>query len=280
MKKQTKAQQDLERRKYLEDLRRKEAEKAKRQTRLMWEIVGAVLALIVIVATVVVVVQINKNKANQPSTGGSQQALVENPDAIAMDKLDFSTVALENCTDTESVTDYVRINVSYTPADATEKVTGDIVVRLFKEVAPVTVANFQKLVQSDFYTGSSFHRVVDGFMLQGGKSATGARAETIRGEFATNKWQNNLKHVRGVLSMARTNVANSASSEFFIMHADATHLNGDYASFGYVVYGMDTVDAIAKCQVKANAAMDGEVSDPVYDITINEMTFVSVTATA
>ena len=273
MKKQTKAQQDLERRKYLEALRKKEAEKAKRQTRLMWEIVAGALALILIISAVVLAIQLNKDKEDTPESG-TQTPLVENENAVAMDQLDFSEVALERCVDTEEVTEYVRMNVSYTDAKGNQQ-SGDIVVRLFDKVAPVTVENFQKLVKNDFYTNSSFHRVMDGFMIQGGQSATGKKADTIRGEFTTNKWQNNLKHVRGVISMARANAPDSASSEFFIMHKDTTSLNGDYASFGFVVYGMDTVDEIAKCEVKYNAAMQ-ENSIPTHAVKINYMTFVKV----
>ncbi len=123
---------------------------------------------------------------------------------------------------------------------------GTIVVELDPSAAPKTVANFKKLVSEGFYDGSCFHRVIEGFMIQGGQSATGERADTIVGEFASNGHNNSIKHERGVISMARATNPDSASSEFFIMHEDAPHLDGEYAAFGRVVEGMDVVDAIAE----------------------------------
>jgi len=126
---------------------------------------------------------------------------------------------------------------------------GVIKAELYPEIAPNTVANFVSLVQSGFYNGLIFHRVIPGFMIQGGDpkgTGMGGPGYTIKGEFARNGFrQNNLKHSRGVLSMARSMMPNSAGSQFFIMHADAPHLDGDYAAFGKVTAGMETVDAIA-----------------------------------
>ena len=126
---------------------------------------------------------------------------------------------------------------------------GIIKAELYPEVAPNTVANFVNLVESGFYDGLIFHRVIPGFMIQGGDpqgTGMGGPGYCIKGEFARNGFkQNNLKHTRGVLSMARTMMPNSAGSQFFIMHADAPHLDGDYAAFGRVIEGMDVVDAIA-----------------------------------
>ena len=126
---------------------------------------------------------------------------------------------------------------------------GVIKAELYPEIAPNTVANFVTLVASGFYDGLIFHRVIPGFMIQGGDpqgTGMGGPGYTIRGEFARNGFrQNNLKHIRGVLSMARSMMPNSAGSQFFIMHADAPHLDGDYAAFGRVIEGMDVVDAIA-----------------------------------
>ena len=126
---------------------------------------------------------------------------------------------------------------------------GVIKAELYPEIAPNTVANFVTLVASGFYDGLIFHRVIPGFMIQGGDpqgTGMGGPGYTIRGEFARNGFrQNNLKHSRGVLSMARSMMPNSAGSQFFIMHADAPHLDGDYAAFGRVIEGMDVVDAIA-----------------------------------
>ena len=120
---------------------------------------------------------------------------------------------------------------------------------LYPETAPNSVANFVELANSGFYDGVIFHRVIPGFMIQGGDPlgrGTSGPGYSIRGEFARNGFNNPLKHTRGVLSMARSSAYNSASSQFFIMHADATHLDGQYAAFGKVLSGMEVVDAI--CQ--------------------------------
>ena len=117
--------------------------------------------------------------------------------------------------------------------------------------APITAANFEKLVKKGFYDGLIFHRVIEGFMIQGGDptgTGMGGAKENIKGEFAMNGWNNPLKHTRGVISMARSQMPDSASSQFFIMHADAPHLDGSYAAFGKVTEGMDVVDEIAACR--------------------------------
>ncbi|HZJ90342.1 MAG: peptidylprolyl isomerase [Eubacteriales bacterium] len=124
-----------------------------------------------------------------------------------------------------------------------------IVIELDAEAAPITVENFQKLVSENFYDGIIFHRIIPGFMIQGGDpkgTGTGGSEQTIKGEFRSNGVDNRLSHVRGVVSMARTQVPNSASSQFFICHADSTFLDGEYAAFGTVIYGMDEVDRIAE----------------------------------
>ena len=123
-----------------------------------------------------------------------------------------------------------------------------IKLELYPEAAPKTVANFEKLVREGFYDGLIFHRVIAGFMIQGGDpegTGMGGAPERIVGEFAANGHQNPIKHTRGVISMARSSNPNSASSQFFIMHADAPHLDGQYAAFGRVIEGMDAVDEIA-----------------------------------
>lgn len=123
-----------------------------------------------------------------------------------------------------------------------------IKIELYPEIAPETCANFEKLVNEGFYNGLTFHRIIPGFMIQGGcpkGTGTGGPSWTIKGEFAANGVKNDLKHTRGVISMARTSDPNSAGSQFFIMHMDAPHLDGQYAAFGKVVEGMDAVDRIA-----------------------------------
>ena len=125
---------------------------------------------------------------------------------------------------------------------------GIIDIELNKEAAPITCENFKKLVGQGFYNGLTFHRVIPGFMIQGGDpdgNGTGGPGYEIKGEFSANGFKNDLKHTLGVLSMARTMIPDSAGSQFFIMVADAPHLDGQYAAFGKVIEGMDVVDEIA-----------------------------------
>ncbi len=126
---------------------------------------------------------------------------------------------------------------------------GKIIVDLYDDLAPITVENFKKLVSEKFYDGLTFHRIIKGFMIQGGDpqgTGMGGSGTNIKGEFSSNGVQNDLPHTRGVISMARSNDPDSASSQFFIMHQDASHLDGQYAAFGKVREGMDVVDAIAE----------------------------------
>lgn len=125
---------------------------------------------------------------------------------------------------------------------------GKIVAELYPEVAPITVNNFISLAGKGFYDGLIFHRVISGFMIQGGDPkgvGIGGPGYCIKGEFSANGVKNDLSHKRGVLSMARAQAMDSAGSQFFIMHQDAPHLDGQYAAFGHVVSGMDAVDEIA-----------------------------------
>lgn len=124
---------------------------------------------------------------------------------------------------------------------------GEIALELDADVAPITVTNFIYLVNKKFYDGLTFHRIVDGFMIQGGDptgSGYGGSETNIKGEFSKNGVNNSISHVRGVISMARSNAYDSASSQFFIVHEDSTFLDGDYAAFGYVTSGMEVVDKI------------------------------------
>lgn len=125
---------------------------------------------------------------------------------------------------------------------------GVMIAELYPDIAPLTCANFEKLVRQGFYDGLTFHRVIPGFMVQGGDptgTGMGGPGWTIKGEFAQNGVPNPLQHTRGVLSMARTMQPDSAGSQFFIMHARAPHLDGGYAAFGKVVEGLEVIDAIA-----------------------------------
>ena len=135
-----------------------------------------------------------------------------------------------------------------------EMENGDVIkAELYPEIAPNTVNNFVSLVSKGFYDGLIFHRVIPGFMIQGGDpkgSGVGGPGYSIKGEFTANRFPNNLKHDRGVLSMARTMAPNSAGSQFFIMHENSPHLDGQYAAFGKVIEGIEAVDRI--CEVRTD----------------------------
>ena len=146
----------------------------------------------------------------------------------------------------------------------------EMIVELYPEIAPISVKNFQKLVDGGFYNGLIFHRVIPGFMIQGGcpqGRGTGGPGWTIKGEFSANGVKNDLKHTRGVLSMARSMAPDSAGSQFFIMHDDAPHLDGNYAAFGKLLEGIEVVDEI--CEIMT------DFSDrPVEDQRMKEVYFV------
>lgn len=128
-------------------------------------------------------------------------------------------------------------------------------IELDASAAPLTVENFEKLVKEGFYDGLTFHRIIPGFMIQGGDpdgTGMGGPGYGIKGEFASNGWDNPIKHTRGVISMARSMMPNSAGSQFFIMHEDAPHLDGNYAAFGKVVDGIEVVDEIASVKTGRN----------------------------
>lgn len=132
-------------------------------------------------------------------------------------------------------------------AEIVVKNYGTIALELDADVAPITVENFANLVNEGFYNGLTFHRIISGFMIQGGDplgNGTGGSSKTIKGEFASNGVKNSISHVRGTISMARSSMPNSASSQFFIVHKDSTFLDGQYAAFGTVTNGMDVVDKI------------------------------------
>lgn len=134
-------------------------------------------------------------------------------------------------------------------AEIVVKNYGTIALELDADVAPITVENFANLVNEGFYNGLTFHRIISGFMIQGGDplgNGTGGSSKTIKGEFTSNGVKNSISHVRGTISMARSSMPNSASSQFFIVHQDSTFLDGQYAAFGTVTSGMDVVDKICE----------------------------------
>ena len=235
-------------------------EKQKKQNRILLFTFCGILALALIGLGIGIGVSAIKNKKRQEN-------MVE---GAIVDPVNTSY------TSSSEITDLVRLTVRYTDENDVYR-QGEIIVKLNASVAPITVANFQKLVSEKFYDGLTFHRIYAGFMIQGGDpdgNGTGGSDETIKGEFSANGVQNSLSHKRGVISMARSSVSyDSASSQFFIMHAANTGLDGQYAAFGEVVSGMDTVDGIAGTEVKYNSS--GEKSSPVNPVTIVSAEFVT-----
>lgn len=140
---------------------------------------------------------------------------------------------------------------------------------LYGDEAPITVANFLKLAKDGFYDGLTFHRIISGFMIQGGDplgTGMGGSDQEIKGEFSNNGVENPLSHTRGAISMARSQIKDSASSQFFIVHEDSTFLDGDYACFGYVTEGMEVVDAICKdTKVEDNNGSVAKANQPVIE---------------
>ena len=174
--------------------------------------------------------------------------------------LPFVEVFAESADCEEDVTDKVYAEISVLNY-------GDIILELDPETAPLTVANFTELAENHFYDGLTFHRIISGFMIQGGDpngNGTGGSEKNIVGEFAANGIRNELSHTRGVISMARAYDPNSASSQFFIMHQDALYLDGQYAAFGKVINGMTVVDAIcASVPVTDNNGSVSRENQPV-----------------
>lgn len=164
--------------------------------------------------------------------------------------------------ETEETTNYVKI----------EMTSGRIMIlELYPDIAPITVANFQKLISEKFYDGLTFHRIRAGFMIQGGDpegTGFGGSDNKIKGEFSSNGIENNLSHERGVISMARSEDKDSASSQFFICHGDATHLDGDYAAFGKLIAGFDTLDKIATASVNGETPVNKERMKSIRFVTI------------
>lgn len=163
-----------------------------------------------------------------------------------------------------------KINITIEMQDG-----GKMKAELYPDVAPITVANFVKLANEHFYDGLIFHRVIEGFMIQGGGYNANneiKQADSIKGEFSSNGVDNPLKHTRGVLSMARTMVKDSASSQFFIMHENSPSLDGEYAAFGKVTEGLDIVDKIAQTQTTTVGQMEDYPVTPqvIKTITVEE----------
>ncbi len=174
----------------------------------------------------------------------------------------FILLAFSGCSkkNTESVPESEKAYGNYEAVITVENY-GEIELTLYGDKAPITVKNFIDLANEGFYDGLTFHRIINGFMIQGGDpkgDGTGGSGKNIKGEFNSNGFENDISHLRGVISMARSKNPDSASSQFFIMHKDGTHLDGDYAAFGKVTKGMEVVDKIAEETVVSG--YNGEVN--------------------
>lgn len=198
----------------------------------------------------------------------------ENADGSAdtEDVADLSSKEDKATDDSADVASRLDENLTYY-ADIEIADYGTITVQLDQKSAPVTVANFVGLAESGFYDGLTFHRIMKDFMMQGGDpygNGTGGSDQTIVGEFAINGYDNNLSHTRGAISMARSMDYDSASSQFFIVHADSTFLDGQYAAFGYVTEGLEVVDAVCESAqpVDDNGTIEAEEQPVITSITI------------
>ena len=224
------------------------------------------VAVAIAAAAVITVLILSTADESKPNTSETQASAIPADTLMTEVKAAINSHKTTDFTETQETTEYVKISV---------KDHGDIVIRLRSDVAPETVKNFQELVARGFYDGLTFHRIYKNFMIQGGDpkgDGTGDAGKDIKGEFTSNGFTNNLQHIRGVISMARGNEPDSASCQFFICDATSEHLDGKYASFGYVMAGMETVDSIAAVEVQANAK--GEKSDPIEDVIIEKIVFV------
>ena len=251
------------------------AKESKRQTLIVCAVAVAVILLAVILAIVLGGTDATVGGGKE-TTAGTTQTTTPSTSAPSTSTVDMSAVKAEidsmevaDFTETTQTTEYVKVTIKH---------YGDVVIRLRSDIAPITVANFQKLVGEGFYNGLTFHRIMQGFMIQGGDpkgDGTGGSDSTIKGEFKINGIQNDLSHVAGVISMARKSMPyDSATSQFFICNADASaSLDGKYAGFGYVVAGLDVILTVSEVEVKANAS--GEQSQPLEPVVIEKICFVT-----
>ena len=250
------------------------AQESKRQTMAVCLVAAAVVILALVLALALGGIDKTSDGSGTTTTtatttAGQTTSTVEpNADMTAI-KAEIDSMEVADFTETIKTTEYVKLTIKH---------YGDVVIRLRSDIAPITVANFQKLVGEGFYNGLTFHRIYKGFMMQGGDpkgDGTGGSGTSIKGEFKINGVQNDLSHITGVISMARRSTPyDSATSQFFICNADASKsLDGSYAAFGYVVAGLDVVLTVSEVEVKANAS--GEQSQPLEPVVIEKICFVT-----
>lgn len=226
----------------LTNRQKKELEAQKKLKKTISMVLGGIAIFVVIVALIYFIPRLGVDKkASAGANTGSSTAVAANSD-YARETDPIATITMSD----DSV----------------------IKVQLYPEAAPNTVANFVELANSGFYDGLTFHRVISGFMIQGGDptgTGMGGPGYSIKGEFTQNGVDNHMTHTRGVISMARSSDFDSAGSQFFIMHKDSTYLDGQYAAFGEVIEGMDAVDAIAGVQTDSG-------DKPLEDVVIKSIT--------
>ena len=239
-----------------------------------------IIALIIILIVAVILAIYAKNqRENEQNIAETSE---KNEETVNNSQNDGNIQNAENIENTENILDTENTVNSGTVQDGEEnymtgihhaeivvKDYGTISLELDADVAPITVANFAKLVNEGFYDGLTFHRIIDGFMIQGGDplgNGTGGSDEEIKGEFEANGVENNISHTRGTISMARSSFFDSASSQFFIVQTDSTYLDGQYAGFGRVTSGMEIVDKICEdTQVEDNNGTVLKENQPVIE---------------
>ena len=220
-------------------------------------IICLVVAIIAIIAVGIITLKMKKNNDEFTATSTSQKnEIADNTEDVENNAEDVE----DNVEDNGEMEEQSMYLTGKHNVEIKVKDYGTIAVELDADVAPITVTNFINLVKKGFYDGLTFHRIINGFMIQGGDplgNGTGGSSENIKGEFTSNGVNNNISHVRGAISMARAKNPDSASSQFFIVHKDSTYLDGSYAAFGHVTSGMEIVDKI--CEVTPVVDNNGTV---------------------
>lgn len=208
------------------------------------------VVVVIMLAAIGVYAIINNNSQNKKQSEGNSINLEDTTNTESSTNENNTENKAENIQNNQISNESEENNMYSTGkhhAEIVVKNYGTIALELDADVAPITVENFANLVNEGFYNGLTFHRIISGFMIQGGDplgNGTGGSSKTIKGEFASNGVKNSISHVRGTISMARSSMPNSASSQFFIVHKDSTFLDGQYAAFGTVTSGMEVVDKI------------------------------------
>jgi peptidyl-prolyl cis-trans isomerase B (cyclophilin B) len=279
---------------------RKQREKEAAARKKQWIILGTIAGIIAVIGIVAIILSgIKSSSESAVSSESTTSASSQAADSASSSALSAASsvsdsssgTVSETASGTSSGTESSALLTSADQltvtnyADIEVKDYGTITVALDANIAPETVKNFVDLAESGFYNGLTFHRIMDGFMIQGGDPSgdgTGGTDTTITGEFSDNGYENNISHVRGAISMARSQDYNSASSQFFIVQSDSTFLDGQYAGFGFVTEGMDVVDAIVKAAnpTDDNGTIPSDEQPVITSITIRNADGSAVSSAA